>query len=580
MRALKKKKALSRRILCWKGFFATLFLVLITPSFVLAQSSIIDEMWQKWAGKDDPNKIERFLNEIKGLKDQLEVNDITYAINLAFNGIYNRNRPKELLVWHQLAGDMYLGHPNMQSNTLFHYQQALLLTEKLNNLPEKISTLLRIAELYRTLGLPERAYTYAIDAEKLCKNPANEAKIPQVSDYLYKIADHYILVGKRGHANKSFKFAIQKDRFSSEYTKIYAFNNWGVNNIAMEKHYTALHIFGQGITFAQQKGIKVWVGIMTGNQGWIYFKMNELDRAKKLLDYDLKVCSTLDTNSAAGSAQLLAEIALRQENPQRAFEMLKFSNILAPSIAHTPKNIHLWASTHAMINNWAEAYRYSIMADQEEERRGKLKIEQEKRLFNNLTHFLDQENALKQQSSQMAFEKKQAHNRILFLIMVFLLSIGVGASFFWRAKRLSLKNEAQFRLELQELKIQLEQYQKEFEQHRVEPNVDTGFIQRQRTAALNQQLQRTKLLTEQEWRTFKLSFEQIYPDFLQKINTHSAQFTPAEVRLLTLSKLGLKSPEIAEILGISMDGVKKGRQRLKKKLLAHSEELELIDLIS
>jgi DNA-binding CsgD family transcriptional regulator/cbb3-type cytochrome oxidase subunit 3 len=220
------------------------------------------------------------------------------------------------------------------------------------------------------------------------------------------------------------------------------------------------------------------------------------------------------------------------------------------------------------------------MADQEEERRGKLKIEQEKRLFNNLTHFLDQENALKQQSSQMAFEKKQAHNRILFLIMVFLLSIGVGASFFWRAKRLSLKNEAQFRLELQELKIQLEQYQKEFEQHRVEPNVDTGFIQRQRTAALNQQLQRTKLLTEQEWRTFKLSFEQIYPDFLQKINTHSAQFTPAEVRLLTLSKLGLKSPEIAEILGISMDGVKKGRQRLKKKLLAHSEELELIDLIS
>jgi hypothetical protein len=193
---------------------------------------------------------------------------------------------------------------------------------------------------------------------------------------------------------------------------------------------------------------------------------------------------------------------------------------------------------------------------------------------------LDRENALKQQSSQMAFEKKQARNRIFFLIMVFLLSLGVGASFLWRAQRLSLKNEAQFRLELQELKKQVEQYQKEFKQHRGDPNLDTGLIQRQRTATLNQQLQRTKLLTEQEWRTFKLSFEQIYPDFLQKINTHFAQFTPAEVRLLTLSKLGLKSPEIAEILGISMDGVKKGKQRLKKKLLAYPEELELIDLIS
>lgn len=580
MRALKKRNAMNRRILCRKFFFATLFFALIIPSFVLAQSSIIDETWQKWITQNDPNKVERFLNEIKGLKDQLEVNDLTYAINLAFNGAYNRNRPKELLVWHQLAGDMYLVHPNMQSNTLFHYQQALLLTEKLNNLPEKIATLLRIAELYRTLGLPERAYTFAIDAEKLCKNPANEAKIPHVSDYLYKISDHYILVGKRGHANKSFKFALQKDRFSSEYTKIYAFNNWGVNNIAMEKHYTALQIFEQGITFARQKGITVWVGIMTGNQGWIYFKMNELERAKKLLDYDLKVCSTLDTNSAAGSAQLLAEIALKQDNPQRAFEMLKFSNVLAPSIARTPKNIHLWASSYAMINNWAEAYRYSIMADQEEERRGKLKIEQEKRLFNNLTHFLDRENGLKQQRSQLAFEKKQARNRLLFLILVFSLSLGVGALFLWRAKQLNLKNEAQFQQELQELKKQIEQYQNEFKQQVSDPNANTGFIQRQHTVALNQQLQRTKLLTEQEWRTFKLAFEQIYPAFLQKISTHSAQFTPAEIRLLTLSKLGLKSPEIAEILGISMDGVKKGKQRLKKKLVAHSEELELIDLIS
>ena len=579
MRALKKRNSMNRRILCWKVFFVILFWALITPSFVLAQSSIIDETWQKWITQNDPNKVERFLNEIKGLKDQLEVNDLTYAINLAFNGAYNRNRPKELLVWHQLAGDMYLVHPNMQSNTLFHYQQALLLTEKLNNLPEKISTLLRIAELYRTLGLPERAYTFAIDAEKLCKDPANEAKIPHVSDYLYKIADHYILVGKRGHANKSFKFALQKDRFSSEYTKIYAFNNWGVNNIAMEKHYTALQILEEGITFARQKGITVWVGIMTGNQGWIYFKMNELERAKKLLDYDLKVCSTLDTNSAAGSAQLLAEIALKQENPKRAFEMLKFSNVLAPSIARTPKNIHLWASSYAMINNWAEAYRYSIMADQEEERRGKLKIEQEKRLFNNLTHFLDRENGLKQQRSQLAFEKKQARNRLLFLILVFSLSLGVGALFLWRAKQLNLKNEAQFQQELQDLKKQIEQYQNEFKQQVSDPNLDPGFIQRQRTVALNQQLQQTKLLTEQDWRAFKLAFEQIYPDFIQQINTHPAQFTPAEVRLLTLSKLGLKSWEVADILGISMDGVKKGKQRLKKKLLTHPEELGLIELI-
>jgi len=580
MRILKKKNVLYCLIYCVLNFSIFLFFNFSFLSFISAQSSIIDKTWKKWTTQNEPHKVERFLNEIRGIKDQLEVNDLTYAINLAFNSPYNHNRPKELMVWHQLAGDMYLVYPNMQSNTLFHYQQALLLTEKLNNLPEKIATLLRIAELYRTIGLPERAYFPAIEAEKLCKDPWNEAKIPYVSDHLYKIADHYILVGKRGHANKSFKLAIQRDQFSTEYNKIYAYNNWGVNNVLMDKHYTALSIFKQGIAFSKQQGINVWVGIMTGNQGWVYLKMNELERAKQLIAEDLKISATLDSNSAARAAQLLGEIALKQGNPNRAFEMLKFATILAPSIAHTPKNIHLWASSYAMTHNWAEAYRYSILADEEEERRGAQKTEQEKRLFNNLTHFLDKENELKQQAIQLAFEKKQTKRQLFFLFLVFLLSIAVVTLFIRRVQYLRFQNETLLKQELQEFKRQVEHYQNILSEHTKYTNLDRDFLQVQRTLELNQQLQHTKLLTEQSWREFRLAFEQIYPDFLQKISTHAAQFTPAELRLLTLAKLELKNQEIAETLGISVDGVKKGKQRLKKKLLVYPEESALMALIS
>lgn len=580
MRALKKKNAINRTIFCSKYFVVTLFFTLISPSFVLAQSSIIDEVWQKWIDGDDPNKIEHFLYEVQGIKGHLDINDITYGINLAFSSPYNHNRPKELMVWHQIAGDIYKDLANTQSNTLFHYQHALKLAEKLNNLPEKIGTMLRIAELYRVVGFPELAYSHAISAEKLCQDPRNLDKLPHASDYLYQIADHYIRVNKRERANNCYRLAVERNRFGSAYSKIYTFNNWGVNNIAQERYRTALHLFDQGIAVAKEHKLVVWVGIMTGNQGWVYFKMNQWERAKALISYELKIGAKLDSNSAARSAQLLAQIALKQGNPAHAFEMLKYSETLAPSIATTPSNIHLWSTAYAQTKNWEEAYRSALLADQEEEKRAVQKVEQEKRLYNNMTHFLDQEHELRQQAKQLVFEKKQTRNRLLFLILVFSLSVGIGAVFLLRAKQLSLKHETQLHLELQDLKKQVEHYQHVLLQQAPDPNVEAESVRLQRTLEINQQLQRTKLLTDQEWRTFKLSFEQIYPAFLQKISTHAAQFSPAEVRLLTLSKLGLKGPEIAEILGISMDGVKKGKQRLKKKLQMYPEELELIDLIS
>ena len=580
MRALKKRNAMNLRVLCRKGFFATLFLVLITPSFVLAQSSVIDEMWQKWVEEDDPNKMEHFLHDLKDIQGHLDIDDITYGINLVFNGPHNHNRPKELLIWHQIAGDIYKSIPNAQSNTLFHYRQALELAEKLNNLPETIANLLRIAELYRVVGLPELAYSHAINAEKLCHDPRNLTKLPFASDYLYQISDHYIRVGRRERANNCFRLAIEHNHFSNPYPQIYAYNNWGVNNIEMGRYKTALYLLDQGIAVARKHQIAVWVSIMTGNKGWAYFEMNQLEDAKKMLSYELETGAQLDSNSAARAAQSLAEIAVKQGDPDQAFKMLEHSAALAPSIAREPKNIHLWANAYAMTKNWQEAYRYTSIAKQEEIKRGEQKIEEEKRLYKNLTHFLDQEYDLRQRTNQLAFEEKQTRKRLLFLVLVFLGAIAIGIAFLWRVKKLSHKNEIELQLEVQDLKKQIEHFQNTLRELTPNPNLNTNLIQVQQVLELNQYLQRTKLLTEQSWREFRFLFEQLYPDFLQKISTHAAQFTPAELRLLTLSKLDLKNQEIAEILGISMDGVKKGKQRLKKKLSTYLEEVELIALIS
>lgn len=46
----------------------------------------------------------------------------------------------------------------------------------------------------------------------------------------------------------------------------------------------------------------------------------------------------------------------------------------------------------------------------------------------------------------------------------------------------------------------------------------------------------------------------------------NSDITNSEERLLALEKLNLKTPEIANILGVSTDSVVKNRYRLRKKL--------------
>ena len=89
-------------------------------------------------------------------------------------------------------------------------------------------------------------------------------------------------------------------------------------------------------------------------------------------------------------------------------------------------------------------------------------------------------------------------------------------------------------------------------------------------------LYNSRILTEQDWENFKRRFESVHPGYLLRLRAAYPELSGAEERLLLLIKLGLTSQEVADTLGISGNGVKKGRQRLRKRLeIAPEEDLEL-----
>lgn len=84
-----------------------------------------------------------------------------------------------------------------------------------------------------------------------------------------------------------------------------------------------------------------------------------------------------------------------------------------------------------------------------------------------------------------------------------------------------------------------------------------------------------RILTNNDWSSFKYSFEKVYPGYLKKVRDQYPTITEAEERLFLCLKLNLKSKETALMLGISNDSVKKSRNRLRKRLnLIEKEDLE------
>jgi len=71
---------------------------------------------------------------------------------------------------------------------------------------------------------------------------------------------------------------------------------------------------------------------------------------------------------------------------------------------------------------------------------------------------------------------------------------------------------------------------------------------------------------DSQWNKFKLHFEEVHPDFFQKLKINFPQLGDNDLRICAYIKMGLGNKEILTLLGISPKGIEMARYRLKKKL--------------
>jgi len=325
------------------------------------------------------------------------------------------------------------------------------------------------------------------------------------------------------------------------------------------------------------------LAIAYNNQGQIYRFNKQPEQA--LVYYNLSLDECQKINYAEGMAtayQNLSTIYITKANPEKAYQN-----------AHKSLALSLKLDSKVRIS---EAYR-ELSRIHERFSRPDSALYYFKKYYAREKEIMDanQSELLSRYQAKLGVEVKNlriknlqneqqiANNRLWFIAAAILIGMLITAFFLYqyfsrmRFKKRQLEAELENSLKIiavkeQELKTYIIDLSKK---NTIIANLqaDTTFniiedAQEDEVADLLGQ----KILTDEDWRTFKVRFSSIYPHFFMRIGDSHIIITEAEIRILVLMRLNLKSKDMAKILGISPQSVRVCKMRLKKKLLTQDYE--------
>lgn len=119
---------------------------------------------------------------------------------------------------------------------------------------------------------------------------------------------------------------------------------------------------------------------------------------------------------------------------------------------------------------------------------------------------------------------------------------------------------------LKEKNKQIEQLEEEIQKIQSENSLDSINHRNELKKLLS-----LHLMTEENWQRFKIVFINEYSLFYNKLIQENSRITENNLKIIFLHKLQLSNNEISNLLGIGIYGVKKSKQRLRKKIIGFDD---------
>jgi tetratricopeptide (TPR) repeat protein len=414
--------------------------------------------------------------------------------------------------------------------------------------------------------------------------------------YSYIYGNLGVLYAKMGNHKVSSEYYKKTEAMAralnSEYGVQLARSNRATNLVKTKDYQEALELYFGAIPFFEKQNRKLVLGEQYYLIGAAYLEMDSLEKAMENLNKSIALSKETEETAMLGMAKRkIGEVNFKRGNYREALR--EFEQSLQISI-QTSNNIEIaddylnLSDTYEKLGDVNKAYenrkRYFAVHDSVFSEESRQKLNDLEVRFK--TEKSEQEVALQKKEIALLEERQRTANlqRIGLIAGIFVLILLFGLVYYGIRQKMKRN-----RLERERVKAELDFKKKELTSHALHLAKKNEVLEglKQKAAELKknegggkayQELIRTINFDQQDdkvWENFTRYFEAVHKDFEKDAVSRYPDISKNELRLMALIKMNLSSKEIANILNISSDGVKKARQRLRKKMdLSPEDSLE------
>ena len=482
---------------------------------------------------------------------------------------------------------------NPRSNQLL--SNALNQVNGINNLPLKAWVNTNIGFYLYSFNNYEKALPYFLQSSRYLDELSNDqllqgAEVLKLNAYFF---------GTAGDLNKSETYLKRALEITPTNSSDYAvlLNALGNHYLKAQDYAKAKIYLIKAEIYAKSNHDPLRYAKILGDLGRLYQKEKKYDYAIKNLKEDILISEKLNNDRNTTYARIqLGKIYLERKDYNQAKSLLLLAN------SYAEKKQYLKGFELEILQLLLEIAKFEKNDSIELKYRRKIE-ELEKvtsqnespEVLKSINWKIQRENFnYKIESERLRAEKESLKNKIAYTVTV-ILSIG-AIYIFYQGKR---KRKIQYvAYENKLIKIELDKFKSEeklerkeitlqnYKQYLKERNQQIEELEKilktyqdtknvyiaEHQSNLNELLN-SHLMTEKNWYKFKATFIKEMPEYYDYLLKNFENLTESNLRLIFLQKLGLSNLEMANLLGVSIDAIKKAKQRLKKKYPDNFDDL-------
>lgn len=420
-------------------------------------------------------------------------------------------------------------------------------------------------------------------------------RIPEIGKYLHDIALNYYYFRDYQTVIELMHKALQHPAYTPN-LDIQRYNTLALSYRQKGKADSAVYYFQKAAMRAESYGDSTWITLIAGNLGAVYINQKEYQAALPLLlrDYRYNRKDEESPEMARNAALSLAGVWLELNRPDSAAYYLKESQKLhhrrplRESFGQQQQDEDFRKSYYEVLAHYYKRSGSYMLAYQYLDSLNQTTRELDRRYNTMLATVAEDKLKMQQYVSDIEIERQKRQTAsarwtlgVALLLLCFLL---LGLVYYLNRAR-HAKQKALAALKAAEAETKQKLTIAEFERakdqlrHQLEllkeknllieglrHELETAGEEREPPSNALEKLAGARLLTQEDWVAFRLRFNQVFGNSLDELKKKYPDITQSEERIYALIQLDIGTRQMASMLGISPESVRKARYRLNKRL--------------